>query len=62
MATPARGRRIVPLVLGLAMLSVVLAAGLAPNTGVVQAQSNTQYNQSPSSSGVSPWLYAAIAA
>lgn len=56
-----RASRIVPLALGLAMLSVVIAAGLAPNTGVVQAQTNSPYNQS-SSSGLSPYEYLAIAA
>jgi hypothetical protein len=62
MAKPSHRRRFVPVVLGLAMLAVVVAAGLAPNTGAVPAQTTTQYNQSPSSSGTSPWVYAAIAA
>jgi len=58
----ARSRsRIVPIVLGLAMLAVVVAAGLTPNTGVVQAQTNTAYNQ-PSSSPLSPWVYLGVAA
>jgi hypothetical protein len=43
------------------MLAVVVAAGLSPNVGVVQAQTNGQYNQSPSS-GLALWEYAAIAA
>jgi type IV secretory pathway VirB10-like protein len=43
------------------MLAVVVAAGLTPNAGLVQAQSNSQYNQSPSSSGLSPWVWGAIA-
>jgi hypothetical protein len=59
MATTSRGRRIVPLVLGFAMLAVVVAAALSPNVGVVQAQTNSNYNQSPSS-GVPWWEYAAI--
>ncbi len=41
------------------MLAVVIAAALSPNTGVVQAQTNAQYNQSPSST-VSPYLYVGI--
>jgi hypothetical protein len=53
--------RIVPVVLGLAMLAVVVAAGLTPNTGVVQAQTNSAYNQ-PASSGLSPWVYLGAAA
>jgi hypothetical protein len=61
MARPRSTKRIVPVVLGLAMLAVVVAAGLTPNTGVVQAATNTPYNQ-PSSSGVSPWVYLGIAA
>jgi len=42
------------------MLSVVIAAALAPNLGVVQAQTNSPYNQ-PASSGLSPYEYLAIA-
>jgi hypothetical protein len=53
--------RIVPVALGLAMLAVVVAAGLSPNTGVVQAQTNTPYSQ-PSSSSISPYVYLGIAA
>ncbi len=41
------------------MLAIVIAAALSPNTGVVQAQTNSQYNQSPSSP-VSPYLYVGI--
>jgi hypothetical protein len=43
------------------MLSVVVAAALAPNTGVVQAQTSSPYGQ-PSSSGLSPYVYLGIAA
>jgi len=56
MANRARRRPLIPLVLGVAMLAVVVAAGLAPNTGLVQAQTNSPYSQ-PASSGVSPYLY-----
>jgi len=54
-------KRIIPVVLGLAMLAIVVAAGLTPNTGVVQAQTNSPYSQ-PSSSSLSPWAYLGIAA
>jgi hypothetical protein len=62
MARPGPHRRIVPVVLGLAMLAVVVAAALVPNNslipgaGVVQAQTNGPYNQNASST-VSPWVY-----
>jgi hypothetical protein len=59
---PTRGRsRIVPVVLSLAMLAVVVAAALSPNTGVVQAQTSSPYSQ-PSSSTLSPWVYLTAAA
>jgi hypothetical protein len=53
--------RIVPIALGLAMLAVVIAAALAPNTGVVQAQTSTPYSQ-PSSTSISPFVYLGAAA
>ena len=43
------------------MLAVVIAAAFVPNTGIVQAQSSTDYSH-PSSSTVSPWVYLGIAA
>jgi hypothetical protein len=56
-------RRIVPLVLGLGMLAVVVAAGLSPNTGVVAAASNCTYGQCPSSGNSVPtWEIATIGA
>jgi len=52
----------VPLALGLAMLAVVLAAGLYPNGGTVSAQSSScPYGVCPSSSSAVPaWEYASI--
>ncbi len=35
--------RVVPVLLGLAMLAVIIAAALSPNAGLVKAQTNTQY-------------------
>lgn len=59
---PARLRnRAVPVVLGLAMLAVVVAAALSPNVGVVQAQTSSPY-VTPSSTSTSPWVYLGIAA
>jgi H+/Cl- antiporter ClcA len=54
-------KRIVPIVLGLVMLAVVVAAGLSPNAGVVQAQTNYGYYGQSSSSTVSPWVYLGVA-
>jgi hypothetical protein len=61
MARTSRGGSLVPLVLGLAMLAAVVLAGLMPNTGIVQAQSNSPYSQT-STSGLSPWVYLGVAA
>jgi hypothetical protein len=55
MAVESWGRRIVPIVLGVGMLAVVLAAALAPNTGAISAQSNCQYGTCPSSTTPFPW-------
>lgn len=56
-------RRIVPAALGAAMLAVVIAAALAPNTGLAAAQSNCTYGQCPSSSNSVPiWEWATIGA
>lgn len=43
------------------MLAVVVAAAFAPNTGVVQAQTNSGY-PAPSVTPVSPYVYLGIAA
>lgn len=59
MAPSTRRRRIVPIALGVAMLAVVVAAGLTPNVGVVSAQAPAQYTSA--SSGVQPWVYGLIA-
>lgn len=55
-----RGSRIVPLTLGVAMLAVVLAAGLFPNAGTVQAQSSCAYPPCPTTSSVPVWEYVSI--
>ncbi len=39
--------RVVPVLLGLAMLAVIIAAALSPNAGLVKAQTNTQYGSGP---------------
>jgi len=58
-----RGRALVHLSLGLGMLAVVVAAGLTPNTGVVQATSNCTYGQCPSTSSPFPlWAVGASVA
>lgn len=52
---------IVPTVLGLAMLAVVVAAALAPNTGAVAASSNCQYNDCTQQSSTFPWVWVGAA-
>ncbi|HEV2166858.1 MAG TPA: hypothetical protein VGS23_07800 [Thermoplasmata archaeon] len=61
MASPALRKSIVPGVLGLAMLGVIVAAALAPNTGAVAAQSSCQYNNCTASTGISPWVWVGAA-
>ena len=56
-----RTRQFVPLSLGIVMLAVVLAAGLAPNTGAVPAQTNCTYGQCPAATTPFPWYLVAIA-
>jgi hypothetical protein len=57
------GRRVVPLALGLTMLAILVAAGIAPNVGAVQAASGCSYgNTCSSSSPIPTWAYGAIAA
>ncbi len=46
--------------LGIAMLAVVLAAGLFPNAGTVQAQSSCPYGGCTTSSSVPVWEYVSI--
>ena len=58
--TNRRGSRIVPLTLGIAMLVVVLVAGLFPNAGTVQAQSSCPYGGCTTSSSVPVWEYVSI--
>ena len=55
-----RGSRIVPLTLGIAMLAVVLTAGLFPNAGTVQAQSSCPYGGCTTASSVPVWEYVSI--
>jgi hypothetical protein len=55
-------KRIVPIILGSAMLAIVVAAGLSPNSGLVQAQTSPGYYGQPSSSTTAPWIYLVIAA
>jgi MYXO-CTERM domain-containing protein len=55
MSRASRSKSFVSLVLALAMLAVVLAAGLLPNTGGTVAQPSSTYVSS--SSSVSPWAY-----
>jgi len=55
-----KGSRIVPLALGIAMLAVVLTAGLFPNAGTVQAQSSCPYGGCTTSSSVPVWEYVSI--
>jgi len=60
MSPPSRFHRIVPAVLGAAMLAVLIAAALSPNTGAVPAQSNCTYGQCPSSTTPFPWWIVAL--
>ena len=53
-------RRIVPAALGTAMLAILVAAALSPNTGAVSAQSNCQYGSCPASSPAFPWWIVAV--
>ncbi len=55
MVTKSSGSRIVPVLLAAVMLSVILAAGLAPNTGVVQASSSCTYGNCPSAAAFPSW-------
>jgi hypothetical protein len=57
-----RVRTLVHLSLGLGMLGVVVAAGLSPNAGVVQASSNCTYGHCTSPSTFPYWLVGASVA
>jgi hypothetical protein len=61
MALNPRTSRIVPIALGVAMLAVIVAAGLSPQTGAVSAQGNCEYNQCVAGTGLQWWVFAAIA-
>ncbi len=58
MSTDRGGRRIVPLSLGLAMLAIVVAAGLTPETGVVRASTNCTYGTCAASTPFPVWAVA----
>jgi len=61
MTTQRRGYSIVPAVLGAALLALLVAAGLSPNTGAVAASSNCGiYNNCPSSGPAFPWWVVAV--
>ncbi len=53
-------RRIVPAALGTAMLAILVAAALSPNTGAIPAQSNCTYGTCPSSTTPFPWWIVAL--
>ncbi len=55
-----RSARIVPIALGVAMVAVIVAAGLAPNTGAVPAQGNCEYGSCVAGTGLQWWVLAAI--
>ena len=58
MTSERRGTRIVPVSLGIAMLAVVVLAGLTPNTGVVQAASGCTYGQCVAPATFPTWAIA----
>jgi hypothetical protein len=64
MAVQSWGRRIVPVVLGVGMLALVLAAALSPNSGAVPAQtgSGCQYGACPASTSSFPWWIVGVIA
>ena len=57
-----RALRALPLTLALAMLAVVVIAGLLPDTGVVSATSNCTYGKCPAASPFPVWTVTAAAA
>lgn len=58
---PRRAMRSIPLTLALAMLAIVVLAGLLPNSGVVSASSNCSYGKCPSSSPFPLWAVSTAA-
>jgi protein-S-isoprenylcysteine O-methyltransferase Ste14 len=58
---PRRAMRSIPLTLALAMLAIVVLAGLLPNSGVVSASSNCTYGKCPSSSPFPLWAVSTAA-
>ncbi len=58
---PRRAMRSVPLTLALAMLAIVVLAGLLPNSGVVSASSNCSYGKCPASSPFPLWAVSTAA-
>jgi len=55
-----RSSRIVPIALGIAMLAVVLAAGLFPNTGTVRADTSCPYGGCATTSTIPTWELVSI--
>jgi hypothetical protein len=60
MSSNTRTTRIVPIALGVAMVAIIVAAGLAPNTGAIPATSNCQYGSCPANTAFPWWAIAAI--
>ena len=58
---PRRAMRSIPLTLALAMLAIVVLAGLLPNSGVVSASSNCSYGKCPSSTPFPLWAVSTAA-
>jgi hypothetical protein len=61
MALNVRTGRVVPVTLGLALVAIIVAAGLAPQTGAVPAQGNCGYSNCVSGTGLQWYVFAAIA-
>jgi hypothetical protein len=61
MAASPRKKHVVPIALGLAMLGIIVGAGLSPNTGAAPAQTTCPYGVCPTSSnGIAPWEIALV--
>ncbi len=61
MSTTRSAGRIVPIALGVAMVAIIVAAGLTPNTGAVPAQSNCPYGQCVAGTNLPWWVVGVIA-